>query len=263
MTEGKAQPLPFLPARKNRLVYSIAGRVLVIPQLKRAFGGVYVRVERPALQLRRPAPCPVIVCATHSGWWDGHMAYIINERVFHHDGYMMMDNVFLKRLWFFTYTGIFGIDRDDPRKIMASMRYITHLLQEQPNRALWVFPQGTMRHPDARPIAIYGGAAGVARRLGRCVLVPVALRYDFFMEQYPVACACIGSPIMVDMRSEPVTTRGLTARIAEAMTRTADRLREDVVAYDLRRYRRILSGRRSIDKALADVLDALSRMVCR
>ena len=37
---------------------------------------------------------------THSGWFDGHIAFILNERVFHYDGYMMMEEVNLARYFF-------------------------------------------------------------------------------------------------------------------------------------------------------------------
>ena len=249
--------LPFIPASKNVLGEWLVTRLVVEPALRRAFGGVYLHVDRATLRLRGRPPFPVIFCATHSGWWDGHTAYIINKKVLRHDGYLMMEEVNLRRYPFFTWGGVFGIDRHDARKAIASIEYVTRLLKEGEGNALWMFPQGTMRHPDARPLRVYGGAAHIARRLGRCALVPVAIRYDFLLDQAPYAFARIGPPIQVGL--EQVRTRDLTAQLAAAMTEAADRLRADVLDYNTQPYRRILAGRRSIN----ELWDGLLRLVKR
>jgi 1-acyl-sn-glycerol-3-phosphate acyltransferase len=235
---------PFTPARKNRLGEWILTRLVVQPSLRRAFGGVYAYVDRETLALRGRVPFPVIFCATHSGWWDGHLAYILNWRIFRHDAYLMMEEKQLRRYLFFTWAGVFGIDREDPHKALASVRYITRILLERPNTVLWMFPQGKMAHPDVRPLGLYGGAANIARRVGRCALVPVALRYDFLMEQAPDAFVRIGAPLQVEQDS---LSAELTEQLRVALTETADRLHNDVASYDLQGYRRILSGRGSIN----------------
>lgn len=249
--------LPFHPANKNVLGEWTLTRLVVLPSLKRMFGGVYAHIDPATLSLRKSPPFPVIFCATHSGWWDGHMAYVLNERVFKHDGYMMMEEVHLARYAFFTWGGVFGIDRHDARKAIASIEYITGVLKETPNSALWMFPQGTMTHPEVRPLNVYGGAANIARRTGKCAIVPVALRYDFLMEQAPDAFARLGPPISFEPGS--VSSRELTARLTGAMTRTADELRADVLAYDTSSYRRIIAGKGSINRLWDRVVKLVKR----
>jgi hypothetical protein len=113
---------------------------------------------------------------------------------------------------------------------------------------LCIFPQGTMRHPDLRPLKLYSGVAAIARKVGRCALVPVAVRYDFLMDQAPDAFLRLGASIMVDAQRSPVHARELTGTLTAALTAAADRLHADVRAYELASYRQLMSGRGSINK---------------
>ena len=249
----------FYRAAKNPLGERAVYNLLIRPSLRRAFGGVYAHVHPDTLRLRRDPPVPVIFCMTHSGWYDGYMTALLNERIFRHDGYLMMEQVNLRRTFFFTWIGVFGVDRDDPRSAVASLQYIADVLAERPGRALWMFPQGTVRHPDDRPLRLFGGASHIARRLGRCVLVPVAVRYDFLIPQAPYAFARFGPPIHVDAAREPVHAKELTARLTDALTVEADALHADIAAYDLSCYRKLLSGRASVDQVWDGALKAAGR----
>jgi hypothetical protein len=173
------------------------------------------------------------------------MAYILNKCVFRRDAYLMMEEAQLARYSFFTWAGAFGVDKHDAHNALESVRYITTIVSERPNSALWIFPQGEMSHPDARPIRAYGGAANIARRLGDCALVPVAFRYDFLREQAPDAFANVGAPLLVNWeKAQPVN---LTAHLTEALTSTADELHESVTLHNLVSYRRLLKGRASVN----------------
>jgi chlorobactene lauroyltransferase len=249
----------FHRANKNALGNWVAQTLLIKPALKRAFGGVYVRIDPAALRLRRSARYPVIFCMTHSGWFDGHIAFVLNDRVFHYDGYMMMEEVNLARYFFFTWMGVFGVDRDNVRSALASIDYICGILRNGENKALFVFPQGTMRHPDLRPLKLYGGVAAIARKLGRCALVPVAIRYDFIMEQAPDVFLRVGAPILIDAEKVTYNSKELTNLLAESLTSLADRLHADVSAYDRQPYRRLISGRGSINSMWDRTLHLLGR----
>jgi 1-acyl-sn-glycerol-3-phosphate acyltransferase len=239
---------PFHKANKNALGGWIVYRFLLSAGLKRAFNGVYVSVDRETLRACRDGRRPVIFCLTHSGWFDGHIAAVLNKRVFRQDAYLMMEEPNLARYFFFTWAGVFGIDRDQPRNALASIEYISDILKSGSNKALWMFPQGMMRHPDARPIEVFGGAANIARRLGTCYVVPVAIRYDFIEDQAPGAFVRVGAPILFDVGGAGGGSRGLTQKIREAMEAEADQVHRDVAGYDTQGYKRILAGRGSVNK---------------
>lgn len=239
---------PFHRANKNRPGDWAVKRLLIGPALRRAFGGVYAYADPSSLALRGRPDLPVVVCSTHTGWWDGYMAPLVNRRVFGRDGYLMMEEVNLARYFFFTWGGVFGVDRDNPRKALASIEYSAQLLTEAPNRLVWMFPQGTITHPDRRPFMLFGGAAQVARKTGRCALVPVAMRYEFLMEQAPDAFVRVGLPIIVEGEAGRLSSRELTSRLQQAMTETDDALHADLIASNFGHYRRILLARGSSNR---------------
>ena len=227
----------------------LVGEGMMRPALRRAFGGVYVSVHPDALRASKQDGLPLIFCATHSGWWDGHMAFILDRQVFHKDPYVMMEERQLSRYPFFTWVGAFGVVKEDARSALASIEYISGVLASESNAALWMFPQGEMAHPDLRPIQVFGGAARIAHHLERCALVPVALRYDFLREQAPVALARVGVPIFAG-KAAPISAKELTRLLRERLTSVADGLRADLYAYPatgLKGYRCILRGRGSVN----------------
>jgi 1-acyl-sn-glycerol-3-phosphate acyltransferase len=172
----------------------------------------------------------------------------------------MMEEVNLARYFFFTWAGVFGIDRDNVRGALASIEYISGILSAGENKLLGIFPQGTMRHPDLRPLKLYSGVASIARKVGRCAIVPVAVRYDFGMDQAPDAFLRIGPPIMVDGDKSPINSRELTNLLTEALTSAADQLHFDVTAYDRAPYRRLMAGRGSINKMWDKVVRAANKV---
>lgn len=122
-----------------------------------------------------------------------------------------------------------------------------------------MFPQGTITHSDTRPLGLYGGVAHIARRAGRCALVPVALRYEFRLEQAPEAFARIGPPIIYDPEAERLSSKEVTADLQAAMSQTDDFLHAHLVAKNLASYRRILSGRRSASGVWDGVLKIVGK----
>jgi chlorobactene lauroyltransferase len=236
----------FHKANKWPLGEWLVGEVVMRPALRRAFRGVYASVHPDTIKASRQGDMPLIFCATHSGWWDGHMAFILDRQLFHREPYVMMEERQLARYSFFTWIGAFGVVKEDARSALASISYISEVLTSERGASLWIFPQGEMAHQDARPISLFGGAARVARQVGRCALVPVALRYDFLREQAASAFARIGPPILV-AEDASLSVKELTRLLEADLTLVADKLRDDAYAYRLRGYKRILKGRGSVN----------------
>lgn len=249
--------LPFHTASRNPPGAWVVNNLLIGPALGRAFRGVYMYADPAALRLREEPGVPIIFCSTHTSWWDGYMAGVVNRAWWKRDGYLMMEEVNLARYPFFTWVGVYGVDRDDPRKALASIEYTAALLNEEPNRAVWMFPQGTITHTDTRPLRLYGGASHIARRTGQCALVPVALRYEFRMEQAPEVFVRVGPAIRLDPGARRIAARELTEQLNRAMSENDDALHADLVASNLKRYRKIRSGRGSTNRVWDGVLKLL------
>ncbi|MDQ3928520.1 MAG: lysophospholipid acyltransferase family protein, partial [Chloroflexota bacterium] len=154
----------------------------------------------------------------------------------------------------------FGIDRHDARKALASIEYIVGILKHRAGTALYIFPQGTITHPDRRPLGLYGGVGNIARKVGRCAVLPIAVRYEFLLEQSPEIFVRVGPPLHFDMERERLSSVEVNVRIESAMLAVADMLHADVVAGDLEAYRRVLRGRGSVNRAWDRVMRVVGRV---
>ncbi|WP_129629854.1 lysophospholipid acyltransferase family protein [Candidatus Oscillochloris fontis] len=249
-------PMPAIPAHKNalgdELLYLLFGR--------RSFQNYFDRVW---MQHVGPLPTkghgPYIFYLTHSGWWDGYIMMLIHrialQRAF--DSYLMQEERQLRAYRFFTWCGVFSVNRHDPESSWRSQQYAANLLHGRPDRALYIFPQGKIVHPDLRPITIYPGIARIAALVGDVTLCPIALRYEFLGQQWPHAFMRIGPTHRPQDAQDVERTQ---AEITHAMTAAADGLREDVLAQRLDRFRPLLRGRVGIDQRFAHFLRMVKRL---
>jgi 1-acyl-sn-glycerol-3-phosphate acyltransferase len=239
-------------AHKNPYLSWLIYRTLVLRQLRSSFYRVNLRQVAPPPGSDTP---PVIAFGNHSAWWDVHVPMTLNEKFWHLDGYLMMEDTQLARYQFFRYAGAFSVNRHDPRAAMESLNYAVQLLTEAPRRALLIFPQGEIRANDHRPLNFFTGAAhivkGVVRKTGACALYPMALRYEFIGEQRPEAFISVGAPIIVrcDVNGQTrIDAKALTAQMEDALTRELDQLRADIAAYHLESFELLMKGRLSINR---------------
>jgi 1-acyl-sn-glycerol-3-phosphate acyltransferase len=198
---------------------------------------------RPEGRVLDPA-LPLLYLVTHVSWWDGYLLYLLNRHL-GRDGYLMMEERQLRRYPFFRWVGCFPVDRDQPRRAAVALREAAGLLTGAPNRAVVVFPQGVIAPADRRPLVLQTGAARLARAVGRVLVLPVALRYEFLGDQHPVTFISAGPPLLIEGARDP---RALTADFTARLTAEADRLREAVVAGDLADFRPILTGATSVNE---------------
>jgi chlorobactene lauroyltransferase len=119
--------------------------------------------------------------------------------------YCMMEEKQLKHYRFFTWLGAFSVDLSSPLRSAASLRYCQRLLQKK-ETAIWIFPQGRICRPNER-VEIKPGTDYLAQSSPHALLVPMAMRYEFFREDRPNVLIEIGEPFpAID------TTEGRIAR---------------------------------------------------
>ncbi len=198
------------------------------------------------LNVSQTPDLPTIFCPNHSNWFDGYLCLVLARKVIHHEPYLMMEERNLARYRFFTWAGVFGVDRDDARAAVASLDYAADLLRGHPERGMYIFPQGTMVPNERRPLHLYSGAARLAQRVGRVRVVPVAFRYEFLQEQRPEAFMSLGPSRVVTKEDSP---RAVTAWLSDAITAELDALTTDVVAERLASFTTVMQGRGGIDRA--------------
>jgi chlorobactene lauroyltransferase len=238
-----------LTARKNWFLNKVLYTAVFLLPARSAFHGIYLRqtAVTPSSQL------PVLAYANHSSWWDANIISILNERVWHRDAYVMMEDTQLQRYQFFRYMGAFSVNRRDARQAVTSMRYAINILSGGSNRMLLMFPQGEILHNDQRPLDFFSGVGHIARQAALCAAYPIALRYEFIGEQKPEVFISIGDP--VDLSHNTQSAKELSKSMEQQLTVEMDRLHTDLIARNFTGFATLLSGTQSINR----LWDALRR----
>ncbi|HEX7239764.1 MAG TPA: lysophospholipid acyltransferase family protein [Longimicrobiaceae bacterium] len=136
---------------------------------------------------------PVILAANHVSWWDPFLVVALDEAL-GTEGYALMDAANLGGLPFFARLGALPLDRSAPARTRAGLRAAAALL-DRPGRAVWMFPQGSLRPAHLRPLGLRPGIALLARLAPGAAVLPVALQYAFGEHAAPAALVRFGAPI--------------------------------------------------------------------
>ena len=182
--------MAFIPARKSfwgeLLVFLMARR-----SIWRSFHTLYFHADEPLPAPPADLDMPVVFVSNHPSWWDGYIALMVMRQVYNLNPYLMMDERQLRRYIFFSWAGCFSVDQENGRSALRSIEYIANELQRAPGRACWIFPEGEITPQDA-PLRFHSGTARTIKRIGRCIVYPVAFRLEFTREQYPTIFVRVG-----------------------------------------------------------------------
>ncbi len=185
-----------------------------------------------------PDDRPVILFCNHTNWWDGLIIYLLTRHMRHKAGYCMMEEKHLKHYRFFTWLGAFSVDLSSPLRSAASLRYAQRLLQRN-ETAIWIFPQGRICRQN-EPVEARPGTDYLAQTAPHALLVPVAMRYDFFREDRPNALIEIGEPFAAVDSSDQ--------RIAEECNKAYARVTQTSLDQDLTGFTPLFPPRLTINK---------------
>jgi hypothetical protein len=205
-----------IPAAKNPWVEGWSRRYA-----RRYLGSAFHRVLLDGALPPRPEG-PVLVSINHSSWWDLLAGFWLSTDVLGWDGYAPMDERQLRRYPILRRLGVFGVDRESLRGGREFLQHACELLEGRP-RALWITPQGALVSTDVRPVRFYSGVARLARLLGRCHLLTVALQYEFWDDRRPELLVSFGELHCLET-GHPPDTRSLTRRLEGEMEAQLDHL---------------------------------------
>ncbi|MFQ3664125.1 MAG: lysophospholipid acyltransferase family protein [Chloroflexaceae bacterium] len=257
---ARDQPRPAIPAAKNPFLDELLYRCFARWSLWRYFDRVWLQSHGP---LPHPRNGPLILYLNHSSWWDGYLMYVIHRVVLRgrFDAHLLMEEKQLRRYRFFSWSGAFSVNRDDPEDAWRSQAYAAALLQGgQRPRLLFIFPQGKIVPNDRRPLVTYPGIARIVAQVGNVNLCPVALRYELLGRQFPEAFIRIGPQ---HRAVNPQDIEGTLADITSRLTTACDALRDDVLALRYERFQPLLRGRRGIDELFDGFLRLLPKRASR
>lgn len=189
---------------------------------------------------------PLIVYCSHGGWWDAGLAIALTNAHFGIESYGMMEEKQLKKYQFFSKIGMFSVHRSNPRSAVKSLNHAVDLLRNT-RKVLWMFPQGELVHQELRPIQAFSGISNLVEMLGEAWCLPVAIRYDFLLEQQPEAWVSIGEPEL--LKAELFESKQfITTHIAERLTSLMDEVRDEIIHNRHEGYKTVLRGKTSVEK---------------
>jgi 1-acyl-sn-glycerol-3-phosphate acyltransferase len=181
---------------------------------------------------------PMIIYANHSSWWDGLAVSEILRRC-DYENYVMMEEKQLKKLFLFRKLGAFSVVRENPREAVKSINYAANLLQENPNRTILIFPQGEILPNDVRPLEFYNGISRIIEKIGKCSVLPMALRYEFLGNFKPEIYVKITAPENFNDTLQ-IDKKELSRKLSAKLTETLDVLKTDVISKNIDDYEKII-----------------------
>lgn len=210
----------------------------------------YVRKHFHALRLSTssspfpPADEPVLIVVNHPSWWDPLIGLVLSGQFAARDQYAAIDAVAVEKYGFFKRLGFVGVDTHSLRGAVEFLRMGTAILA-QPNRVFWVTAQGRFADVRERPLALRSGVGHLAARLGRGVVVPLAIEYCFWNERTPEAMARYGEPLRI--ADHPGRDgKEWTRLIEESLTRTLDALNAEAMSRDPAKFADVVGGRTGV-----------------
>lgn len=186
-----------------------------------------------------PAQGPLVLAGNHTSWWDGPLGMMYTALYSRHRGYVGMEWENLARYSMFRRAGCFGVARGEHATAVQAIHYAADLLAN-PEHAVWIFPQGRMRHLDERPLRFEGGLGLLARLRPGVPLVRVSFRYELRGEDRPEAFMRFDAP-------EPMEDDPAWLRLQEErLTTLLDRHREACARRETGRC--VIAGATGVDR---------------
>jgi len=230
-----------IKANKNKLIEKFFS-VYTRSALRKHFNSIQIEGEENFLN--RSNINPAIIYSNHSNWWDGLIAFYLSRSRWNINAYLMMDEEQMKKYAFFKWIGAFSVNRSIPNEAMESVNYAASLLKNE-NSALWIYPQGLMQPNDYRPIKFYSGISRIIDKMEGVDLIPMALRYEFLMEQRPDVFVQFGK---VKFYQNPGEIKELTIELQTQLVNVLEVLKDRVINGKLDEFKIILRGKSSTNK---------------
>ena len=104
----------------------------------------------------------------------------------------------LKRFPLLRRAGAFSVNKKSAQASMEAIKYAVNVLGDLGNN-LYLFPQGIIKPPNARPIEFRSGLAYIAekaaQKYGKVALMPIAVNYFFLRDNRPEVLVEMGELI--------------------------------------------------------------------
>ena len=165
---------------------------------------------------------PIIMFAPHSNWWDGIVGYHITNKIFKKEIHLMVEE--LNRFPILRHSGAFSVNKKSPQASMDALKYSIEELGNL-NSVLYIFPQGIIKPPNARPIEFRSGLAYIAekaaKKYGKVALMPIAVNYMFLRDNRPEVLVEMGE--IIELESGKIDRKNYTEYLANTLEKLCDK----------------------------------------
>lgn len=125
-----------------------------------------------------PRNRPVLLVPNHFSWWDGFIAWYLNEACYRRRFHIMMLEQQLAKHSFFSKIGAFSI-QPGTRSILETLSYCKHILTGAENLLVY-YPQGELASQHNHSVVFRAGIERILQaQSNACVVMVVALT-DYF-----------------------------------------------------------------------------------
>ncbi|MFC1669956.1 lysophospholipid acyltransferase family protein [Spirochaetota bacterium] len=168
-----------------RFIYNIYINSLI----KKSFSAFYLANPFPRL----PEGKGLLITPNHTSWWDGFFVDYMTRRFHDKLLHVMMLEEQLSRYWFFAKLGAYSIDPGNRESVQETMDYTGEVINKNENIAI-MFPQGILKSYRRRPIKLKKAGINmiVSGKEKNFVILPVALKIQFYTERHPEVIAHFG-----------------------------------------------------------------------
>ncbi len=182
--------LDFIPAKESPLFIKTF-RIYVRLLFKRRFNRVWIRQEYHPNEKSRS-----IYYLNHHSWWDGIIPLLLNEYRFQQQARALMEDKQMKRYGFFKKIGAFSINREDPRKVVTSLRYAVQSMKRE-NASLFIYPEGSIT-PVGSELSFEGGLAWLHDKLPDVDFVPIGIYMHTIRSDKPELHLHVGQKVKMN-----------------------------------------------------------------
>ncbi|HKJ34547.1 MAG TPA: lysophospholipid acyltransferase family protein [Balneolales bacterium] len=206
----------FIPSAENRAFSRIFG-FYVKWLFKVRFKNVWIQQEyQPA------SDSQTVYFINHTTWWDGIIPLLLNEYIFHQKARAMMEDKQLRKYPFFKYIGAFSVNKTDPLKAIASLRYAMNSLQEK-NTSLFIYPEGKLIPEYVNHLTFEPGIGWLYDHCPNCDFVPITISILMLRGSQPDLFIKIGQPVKKESKDSNVNS---TSFLEQCLTEELKRLHQ-------------------------------------
>ena len=170
---------------------------------------------------------PIIMFAPHSNWWDGIVGYHITHRILKKEIRLMVEE--LNRFPLLRRSGAFSVNKKSPQASMDALKYSIEQVGDL-NNILYIFPQGIIMPPNARPIELRSGLAYIAekaaQKYGKIGLMPVAVNYFFLRDNRPEVLVEMGE--IIELSAGKIDRKEFTKYLGKTLEQLCDKQMYDI-----------------------------------